>query len=82
MSWYWTKTTNGWVCVEADTKEDAKRIAEELEAPVEDDTLILPLPYPSTPFINRTADSCPPFCYSPGQCAGRSYCAKAYACSE
>lgn len=45
------------------------------------------LPYPANPRLNKVAYNekagpCPPFCYSPDQCKGRSSCPKSYACSE
>ncbi|HVL65751.1 MAG TPA: hypothetical protein VM364_00685 [Vicinamibacterales bacterium] len=40
-----------------------------------------PLPYPATPQL-RSVTGCPPFCYSPQTCKGRTSCPKSYACSE
>lgn len=40
------------------------------------------LPYPATPVRNATKNSCPPFCYKPDQCKGRTACPQNYACSE
>lgn len=39
------------------------------------------LPYPASPYLTNDV-GCPPFCYSPLQCKGRTSCPKAYACSE
>lgn len=45
-----------------------------------------PLPYPAQPIIwqfdHPVHGMCPPFCYSPESCAGRTACPKSYACSE
>jgi hypothetical protein len=40
-----------------------------------------PLPYPARPEL-RNVSGCPPFCYTPAQCKGRTCCPKSYACSE
>jgi hypothetical protein len=45
------------------------------------------IPYPAKPIIFQGPGDpkhgpCPPFCYTPKQCAGRSSCPKSYACSE
>lgn len=41
---------------------------------------IFVLPYPADPQL--TKGDCPPFCFSPEQCKGRTACPKNYACSE
>lgn len=58
----------------------ARAIAEQKGAVVSLKTL----PYPSKdlPPDARFPQGFPGFCYSPGQCAGRSSCPKRYACSE
>ncbi len=38
------------------------------------------LPYPASPQL--TKGSCPPFCFQPQRCKGRSSCPRDYACSE
>lgn len=44
------------------------------------------LPYPAVPLIWQFNDpvtgSCPPFCYTPNECAGASCCRKNISCSE
>jgi hypothetical protein len=44
------------------------------------------LPYPGNPIIwqfdHPVSGKCPPFCFSPKECAGRTSCPKNYACSE
>jgi hypothetical protein len=57
-----------------------KKKAAEVKPGVET-TVISSLPYPADPRLGTTS-TCPPFCYSPSVCAGRSSCPKSYACSE
>ncbi len=64
-------------CVEADNKESALAIAAEHGKPIAGDVI----PYPATPRLGEQS-KCPPFCYSPESCKGRSSCPQNYACSE
>jgi hypothetical protein len=59
----------------ADTKEAAQAEGDAMGAVIE----VLPLPYPSR---EGHPNGCPPFCYTPERCAGRTSCPKSYACSE
>lgn len=44
------------------------------------------LPYPASPIIFQRTDGpygpCPPFCFQPEQCAGKSSCPRPRACSD
>ena len=44
------------------------------------------LPYPANPIIwqfdHPVHGKCPPFCYSPKKCAGKTSCPQSHACSE
>lgn len=44
------------------------------------------LPYPANPIIwqfdHPVNGKCPPFCFSPRECHGKTACPKNYACSE
>lgn len=77
---YWVKFTKGdAACVEDETMEAARKQATELRGEVES---LLPLPYPANPRISKEWGDCPPFCFTPSQCAGRGSCPKSHACSE
>ena len=65
-------------CVEAADSEAALALATELTG--KKAVSCQPIPYPASPQLN--AGRCPPFCYTPQQCAGRSACPKDYACSN
>lgn len=78
---YWitfTDKTAG--CCEGRDVADAKVRANEATGKEIDIALILP--YPATPLLGPRLTDCPPFCYSPTECAGRTSCPKNYACSE
>lgn len=83
MGYWWARYSDGTKArfiytprVKGDQKAAAERLAAE-QGQVKE---VLTLPYPAG---NETApDGCPPFCYTPEQCAGRSCCPKDYACSE
>jgi hypothetical protein len=71
--------------VEAASAEEAMRIGQEKtgKEPAKAECL----PYPAKPIIHRgdphpKYGHCPPFCYTPKQCAGCGSCPKSYACSE
>jgi hypothetical protein len=74
---YWVRFSDrSDACVDADTKDAAIVIAAEHGAV----TGVVVLPYPAEPRL--TTGPCPPFCYSPAVCAGRTSCPKDYVCSE
>ena len=71
--------------VEADSEDAAKTLAHEKTG--KSATRARRLPYPARPIIHQGPGHpeygpCPPFCYTPEQCAGRGSCPKDYACSE
>jgi hypothetical protein len=66
-------------CVEADSEAKATEIAETLTGNKVTSCRILP--YPANPRIGEQS-GCPPFCYRPEQCAGRTSCPRCPACSE
>lgn len=79
MASFWlTFPSSGQACVNAEGVEAAK--AKGLELTGEEPTDCKGIPYPATPELNP--GECPPFCYTPRQCAGRSACPKDYACSN
>ena len=59
--------------------EDVRTTAERIAG--EKVTAIYSLPYPAEPRLNNVS-GCPPFCYTPEQCKGKSSCPKRYACAE
>jgi flavodoxin len=80
MNSYWvTFESQKSGCVDADTKELAEKIAENLG----NDKVksCERLPYPATPRMNNISE-CPAFCITPEKCKGRSSCPLSYACSE
>ena len=89
--WWLTFTDGSQACCEGQSAFHAKMIAEKLTGKKVaggdyNDIAAKPLPYPATPIIWQFDDpcggKCPPFCYSPKECAGRGSCPKSYACSE
>lgn len=83
MGYWWARFTDGrkgqfiYTPREAgDQKAEAERLAA-THGPIKE---VLTLPYPAAGFVSP--DGCPPFCYTPEQCAGRGCCPKDYACSE
>lgn len=65
-------------CVEAYTEKEAQEQAAKLGGVV----TLKELPYPADPRLSEAKSDCPPFCYSPRQCQGRTACPQSYACSE
>lgn len=92
MTPYWLTFTDGSeACCEGSSECDAKVIAEKLTGKTVAggqyrDIAAKLLPYPAKPIIwqfdHPVSGKCPPFCFSPKQCAGRTACPKSYACSE
>lgn len=79
MSYYWVTLESGHSgCVDAENKEEAMRWAMLEKGSVKS---VEVLPYPAEPRW-RANSSCPPFCWTPRQCAGRTCCPKDYACSN
>jgi len=78
MSAYWTTFENRSPgCVDAMSLDEAREAAAEFG--VVKDVAILP--YPAIPRL-RVQSACPPFCYTPTECVGKTSCPKNYACSE
>lgn len=94
MQGYWIKFDDGSAgYCEGQNPYDAKEIAEKLTGKIAVETgdnkwqpKLKTLPYPAKPIIwqfeHPVRGKCPPFCYTPGQCCGRTACPKSYACSE
>ena len=86
MQPYWmTFADRTGACAEAESDVAAKAIAKERLG--KDAVTCAQIPYPAMPRLTEHVyvegyGPCPPFCYSPGQCSGRSSCPKNYACSE
>lgn len=92
MKNFWITFTDGTkgFC-QGESEYDAAKIAEKITGktvgggPYKDFTM-KSLPYPAKPIIwqfdHPVSGKCPPFCYSPNECAGRGSCPKNYACSE
>lgn len=66
-------------CVDAENADEAKRIAKEETG--HEATSAQVLPYPAPPRIHTQSD-CPAFCYTPGECAGRTSCPKRRSCDD
>lgn len=94
MFGYWLKFTDGshGYC-QGENEFDAVQIAEKLSGKTVTDTgpnkyapKLKRLPYPAEPVIwqfdHPVFGKCPPFCYAPQQCAGRTSCPQRHACSE
>jgi hypothetical protein len=89
---FWITFTDGTsgYC-EGGNEFDAAQIAEKISGkkigggPYKNFTM-KPLPYPAKPVIwqfdHPVNGKCPPFCYKPQQCAGKTSCPQNYACSE
>jgi hypothetical protein len=81
-------TTSFWVrfhtgnsgTVHATSQAEALKLAKEITG--RDPTRADMLPYPAEPQLNKSSHGCPPFCYKPIECIGRSCCPQNYACSE
>jgi hypothetical protein len=80
MSYFWCEFSDlSAGCIEADSSYEANLVAAKLGKAI---TRLDALPYPASPFLNASTDSCPPFCYTPRECRGNSCCRKRHACSE
>lgn len=80
MSGYWITFQNGdaGYC-EGDNAVEAAKTAAALRQQIV--STCKSLPYPAKPIIAQTSN-CPPFCYKPRECQGRTACPQRYACSE
>lgn len=80
MTAFWVTFTSGQgVCVEAESKGQARRLVEnEVPRVVRS---IEQLPYPATPRVGLKTD-CPAFCYTPNTCKGRSACPRRPSCTS
>lgn len=92
MKGYWLTFTDGTkgYC-QGDSEYDAKIIAEKISGKKVAggefrDIAAKKLPYPANPVIwqfdHPVSGKCPPFCYRPNECAGRTACPQRAACSE
>lgn len=92
MNNYWlTFTDKSQGFCQGDNEFDAKNIAEKITGKKVGggeyrDIAAKPIPYPANPIIwqldHPVYGKCPPLCYSPRECVGRTSCPKARACSE
>jgi len=92
MRSFWLEFTDGSEgCCEGENEYDAKRIAEHLTGKKVKggdfkDIAAKPLPYPATPVIwqhdHPVVGKCPPFCFQPRQCAGKTSCPRPRACDD
>lgn len=77
---YWCHfNQRGPACIEAESAQQARRMAEELTG-----SSVLScerLPYPAEPRIGEQTD-CPSFCVEPEKCKGRGSCPQRRACTE
>lgn len=76
MGYWWVRFTDGTKPNTYFGSEQEATAAAAQDGAVRD---VRKLPYPSG---RSSPDGCPPFCYTPEQCAGRGSCPKNYACSE
>jgi hypothetical protein len=77
---YWLSFTDGTHgCCEGGTLSAAIIKAEDILGKVVSGGKCLP--YPAVPVIWQES-YCPPFCYDPIRCAGKSSCPKDYACND
>lgn len=80
MKPFWVEFVGrGPACIEADSVEEAGRLARVATGSLVN--RVSELPYPATPRIG-TPSNCPAFCYTPRECAGRTCCPKSYSCTE
>lgn len=93
MKAYWIRFTDGSAgCCEGTSAADAAERAASIEKKTVRTTDAgsvdaLPLPYPASPIIWQEPASeghtpCPPFCWNPETCAGRSYCTRRRSCTD
>lgn len=92
MKSFWLTFTDGTKgCCDGGNEYDAKVIAEKLTGKTVAggqyrDIAAKILPYPATPLVwqfeHPVHGKCPPFCYKPEQCCGKTSCPQNYACSE
>lgn len=86
MRYWWIELDNGRrVCADAETEEEALKPAHGIRPA----RVIGRLPYPAEPRLNPRPTSpgsgitCPSFCYTPNECAGKSCCPKQHrSCSS
>lgn len=78
MYYFWvTFETHKSGIIQAENMEDAKAVANEYDNPITIDRI----PYPASPILDDSIE-CPPFCYTPEFCKGRSRCPKKPSCAE
>lgn len=80
MSAFWAHFEDrGPGCIKAVDRVKAMELANALG----DVTSLDGLPYPASPILaTDDTDHCPPFCFRPEECKGRSACPRQIACSE
>ena len=77
--WWVTFTDRKGGCIDHGSKEEARKVAEQYGT-VEEINI---LPYPASPRLEPvTAKDFPSFCYTPGQCKGKSSCPRNYSCVD
>jgi hypothetical protein len=92
MTNYWLTFTDGTEgCCQGQSEYDAKVIAEKFTGKKVaggefKDIAAKVLPYPAAPVIwqfdHPVSGKCPPFCWQPRQCAGRTSCPRPRACDD
>lgn len=79
MNFYWVKFIDRpSACFEAMSVVDAFAAAHAHGTPTEAKSL----PYPASPKLGDWISTCPPFCFQPEKCGGRTSCPRNIACSE
>lgn len=74
---YATFTDRAAGCIDAETLDEAKVKAAAFGTVKE----VKSNPYPTSNRLGEH-DDCPPFCYKPGACAGKTACPQNYSCTE
>lgn len=92
MQSYWLTFTDGTKgCCQGQSEYDAKVIAEKITGKTVaggkfNDIEAKVLPYPAEPIIwqfdHPVSGKCPPFCFEPNKCAGKTSCPRARSCTE
>lgn len=83
MGYWWVKSASGGAgTVQADTQSNAMQIYKEKKG--NDAYTAERLPYPASPIIHQEEceNPCPPFCYRPETCQGKTCCPNNPSCCE
>jgi len=82
VSWWITFADRAAACVYGGTEAQARELAAK-SGTVE---TVTTLPYPARPRLDDREgwgdDQCPSFCYTPTECAGRTFCQKRRSCVD